>query len=358
MRSIKACIIGFGNVAKKHIRNYPNEVETVAVVEPNKSKLAEAEKIGLLSFESIEEVFKRSQPHFWDICIPPNERLNCLKEILSLNHGKPNILIEKPICAVSQINEFEKLTKSTRVKICVNENYSSSAVNKIIQEKLLKYGIGKAHIIIEFSKNRVEDFIKGRYIDKELGALGYEGTHMISCVSNLSSAKKPKEIISSHIYDLKVPEAFYYSDGKYQGGAELEYLTEDGSLVEVFTFMDGYVKHPIDVLNTGNEIGFKNPNIRYRIIEIKEKDINIIGQYEPVLGWERLYGRVYVIQKGKVIEKEEKIYDNSMKTHIEKALSFFFNDGINPYTVEEGLADLKFLAQAFKKALRYYESKL
>lgn len=358
MMSLSVCIIGLGNVAGKHIANYPKGTETIAVVEPDKSKLLGVDKHRFLTFESIEDAFQTVQPYFWDICTPPAERLSCLKKILTLTDKIPNILIEKPICAVSQINEFEKLTKSTRVKICVNENYSSSAVNKIIQEKLLKYGIEKANIIIEFSKNRIEDFIKGRYIDKELGALGYEGTHMISCVSNLSSAKKPKEIISSHIYDLKVPEAFYYSDGKYQGGAELEYLTEDGSLVEVFTFMDGYVKHPIDVLNTGNEIGFKNPNIRYRIIEIKEKDINIIGQYEPVLGWERLYGRVYVIQKGKVIEKEEKIYDNSMKTHIEKALSFFFNDGINPYTVEEGLADLKFLAQAFKKALRYYESKL
>ena len=358
MKSVKACIIGFGNAAKKHIGNYPNEVKPIAIVESDKNKLAEAERAGFLPFESIEEVFKCGQPDFWDICTPPAERLNCLKEILGLNDENSNILIEKPICAVSQINEVEKLTKSTRAKICVNENYSSSAVNKIIQEKLLKYGIGKAHIIIEFSKNRIEDFIKGRYIDKELGALGYEGTHMISCVSNLSSAKKPKEIIYSHIYDLKVPEAFYYSDGKYQGGAELEYLTEDGSLVEVFTFMDGYVKHPIDVLNIGNEIGFENPNIRYRIIEIKEKDVSIIGQYEPVLGWERLYGRVYVIQKGKVIEKEEKIYDNSMKTHIEKALSFFFNNGTNPYTVEEGLADLKILSQAFEKALRHYESKL
>jgi len=343
-------------VAKKHILNYPNEVRAIAIVELDEGKLSEAKKIGLIPFESIEEVFKSFQPDFWDICIPPNERLNCLKEILSLNDEKSNILIEKPICGVSRINEFEELTKSTQVKISVNENYSSSAVNKIIQEKLLKYGAGKAHITIEFSKNRIEDFVRGRYIDKELGALGYEGTHMISCVSNLSPSKKPKEIISSHIHDLKTPKAFYYSDGKYQGGAELEYLTEDGSSVEVFTFMDGSVRHPIDVLNIGNEIGFENPNIRYRIIEIKEKDISLIGQYEPVLGWERLYGRVYITHKGEVIEKEEKIYDNSMKTHIERALSFFFNNGANPYTVEEGLADLKFLAQAFEKALKHYES--
>jgi hypothetical protein len=179
---------------------------------------------------------------------------------------------------------------------------------------------------------------------------------MISCVSNLSPSKKPKKIISSHLYDLKVPEAFYYSDGKYQGGAELEYSTEDGSLVEVYTFMDGHIRHPIDVLSINNEIHFGNPDIRYRIIEIKEKDISIIGQYEPVLGWERLYGRAYVMQEGKLIEKEEKIYDNSMRMHIEKALDFFFNEGPNPYTVEKGLVDIKFLAQAFEKALRHYES--
>jgi predicted dehydrogenase len=296
------------------------------------------------------------QPDFWDICTPPAEKLNCLKEILSLNDENSNILIEKPVCAVSQINEFEKLTKSSQVKICVNENYSSSAVSKVIGEKLLKYGIGKAHIFIEFSKNRIEDFVKGRYVDKELGALGYEGTHMISCVSNLSPAKKPKEIIASHIYDLKTPETFYYSDGKYQGGAEFEYLTEDDSLVEIFTFMDGHIKHLIDLLKVSNEIRMGNPDVRYRVMEIKQKDISIIGQYEPVLGWERLYGRVYVTHKGKIIEKEEKIYDNSMKTHIERALSFFFNNGANPYTVEEGLADLKFLAQAFEKASKYYES--
>ncbi len=353
---MSVCIIGFGNVSKKHIANYPEGTETIAVVEQDESKLSGIDMHRFLTFESIEDAFQSVQPDFWDICTPPAERLNCLKEILSLNDEKSNILIEKPICAASQINEFEKLTKSSRAKICVNENYRSSAVNRIIQAKLLQYGIGKAHIIIEFSKNRIEDFVKGRYIDKELGALGYEGTHMISCVSNLSSVKKPKKIISSHIYDLKVPEVFYYSNGKYQGGAELEYLTEDGSLVEVFTFMDGSIKHPIDVLNINNEIGFENPNIRYRIIEIKEKDISVIGQYEPVLGWERLYGRVYVIQKGKTIEKEEKIYDNSMKAHIEKALNFFFNNGTNPYTVEEGIADLKFLAQVLEKALKHYES--
>ena len=207
--SFSVCVIGFGNVARKHIANYPKGTETIAVVEPDKSKLVSVEKPGILTFESIKDAFQSVRPGFWDICIPPAERLNCLKQILSLNDEMSNILVEKPICAVSRINEFEKLIKSARVKICVNENYSSSAVNRIIQEKLSKYEIGKAHIIIEFSKNRIEDFIKGRYIDKELGALGYEGTHMISCVSNLSLAKKPKKIISSHIYDLKVPEAFY-----------------------------------------------------------------------------------------------------------------------------------------------------
>ena len=358
MKAIKACTIGFGNVAKKHIQNYPPEVKFIAIIDPDKSKLAKAVKAGFLPFESLESVLESIQPDFWDICIPPNERLSYVEKILSLNIGQSNILIEKPICAVSQTEEFEKLVKHSKSKICVNENYSSSTVNKIIQEKLLKNKIGKAHIVIEFSKNRIQDFIKGRYIDKELGAFGYEGTHMISCVSCLSLAKKPKEIISSHIYNLRVPEAFYYSNGKYQGGAELEYSTEDGSLVEVLTFMDGHVKHPLDILNIDNERDIENPDVRYRIIEIKEKDVSIIGQYEPVLGWERLYGRVYVTQKGKIVEKEEKIYDNSMKTHIQRALSFFFNNGTNPYTVEKGLADLKFLSQAFEKALRHYESKL
>jgi hypothetical protein len=356
MKPIKACMIGFGNAAKKHIQNYPPEVEVIAIVEPDNNKLAEVERAGFVPFESVGEAFKSLRPDFWDICIPPNERLNYFEKVSSLCTENTNFLIEKPICAISQIDEFKKWIEFIQPKICVNENYSSSAVNEVLRQKLLKYGMGKTHIIIEFSKNRIQDFIKGRYMDKELGALGYEGTHMISCVSCLSLAKKPKEIISSHIYDLEMPKDFYCSNGKCQGGAELEYSTEDGSLVEVFTFMDGHVKHPLDVLNIGNESAIENPDIRYRIIEIKEKDVSIIGQYEPVLGWDRLYGRVYVTQKGKIVEKEEKIYDNSMKSHIEKALNFFFKDGENPYMVEEGLADLKFLAQAFEKAQENYES--
>lgn len=67
MKPFSVCIVGFGNVAKKHILNYPEVTKTIAVVEPDKSKILNIDNGRYITFESIKDAFQSVQPGFWDM---------------------------------------------------------------------------------------------------------------------------------------------------------------------------------------------------------------------------------------------------------------------------------------------------
>ena len=94
----------------------------------------------------------------------------------------------------------------------------------------------------------------------------------------------------------------------------------------------------------------KNPNERYRVIQVKDPPYVIQGNFEPVTGMQRNRVHLYVLKNGKV-EEGFTTEDNTMKQHIQRSLNFLFGTGSNPCPVNVAINTVKSLHNAVNVAL-------
>lgn len=331
--------IGYGCVAPIHEQKMaPLGVKTVGVIDNNPAKKTKIVADGFFSCETYEEAAKL-KPHFWDVCTPTDQRLAVIKEILRVD-PKACILLEKPVCPIEQIAEFEALDKSGATFV-VNENYLSSQIAEEVKKKAFDdLKLKPKRIIIEFDKNRTQDFKKGRYIDPR-GALNYEGTHMITCLQSLGSAFMPNGNISKKYEDIFIPEQL-----KNQGYADIAYEV-NGVAVNLFSSMKGDVKHSYPPHGV-DSIPESNTATRYRIIAVEGIDpegnsATVVGFYEPIKGFKRSEGAIAVIRNGKVVDFQAPIEDDSMGNHLARVIDYFKEKGQNPCPMKEGIKAITML---------------
>jgi hypothetical protein len=316
-------------------------------VDTDAKKLEEPKQRGIRTFDSMENAIDKLQPDFWDICIPTEFHYSVTKLLLETLHD-PKILIEKPVCNPSEITETLSLKKKyPNAKIAVNENLLSSQVTQKAKEFVEKYKIKKPEISVESSKNRIRDILEGRFIDKELGVLGYEAPHMITCASGIIDNSFPNRLVSSRIEDMKLPDGRILEK---QGLAELKYSANNGLKVYLYTSMDGRIGIPITEFNPPSYIFTDDRLTRYRVMKIKEGDIEILCQYEPLPGFERNLGRAFVKRGNEIIESEL-VPENSMKYHLTNAVRYFAGEISNPSNVEDAVSIVNLLYEAVKYQL-------
>ncbi|MCD6477691.1 MAG: Gfo/Idh/MocA family oxidoreductase [Candidatus Aenigmarchaeota archaeon] len=343
--------IGYGNAARIHRDSLKKEgidIDVLGVIEINPNKIKDAEKEGFKVFRSIDEYFTKygKTPDFFDNCTPTKEHYWVTKKILE-HTPDANILIEKPVTSPEYISLIRELIKyHPKARISVNENYISSNVTRVIKEKAEEYGFSTPEIDVEFTKNRVEDVLNGRFIDKDLGALGYEGSHELAVVRGIFDDNLPDRIEDAMLDDMVLPDGTIL---KEQGSAEILFDTNNGCKVDLFSSMIGKIKFHIDEFNPPKTISI-GEKTRYRIISLAEGDIRIIGQFEPVEGYERGKGRVYVSKGDNIIEKIEGIRDNNMGQHIKEVIKYFNGEIDNPSPVDDATVFVKKLCEAVKIA--------
>jgi hypothetical protein len=333
--------IGYGCVAPIHEQKLaPLGVKTVGVIDNSPAKKTKIVADGFFSCETYEEAAKL-KPHFWDVCTPTDQRLAVIKNILRVD-PKACILLEKPVCPIEQIAEFEALEKSGATFV-VNENYLSSQIAEEVKKKAFEeLKLKPKRIIIEFDKNRTQDFKKGRYIDPR-GALNYEGTHMITCLQSLGSEFLPKGNISKKYEDIFIPEQL-----KHQGCADIAYEV-NGVAVHLFSSMKGDVKHSFPPYGV-TSIPESDTATRYRILAVEGIDpkgnpATVVGFYEPIKGFNRSEGAIAVIRDGKVVELQAPIQDDSMGNHLARVVDYFKfkQKGQNPCPIKEGIQAITML---------------
>ncbi|NER38299.1 MAG: hypothetical protein F6J93_30815 [Oscillatoria sp. SIO1A7] len=86
------------------------------------------------------------------------------------------------------------MLKNFKGKLVVNENYITSLVTKKIKELIIDMDLAPHKVVSEMTKNRINDFINGRFLDNNLGAFGYEGSHIVTNVMVLGGQYFPREI--------------------------------------------------------------------------------------------------------------------------------------------------------------------
>lgn len=355
------CIrIGFGKIARIHEEQLNNHgVRTLGVVELKPDLITEIEHSGLRAFRSINDTLDYN-PDFYDICTPVHARTDVLKTICALN-PEANILIEKPICSYKDIQTIRDILKHHRGKVVVNENYASSNVTTIVRDALSSRGIRPTRLIVESTKHRGADYLGGRYIDHHIGALGYEGSHLLAIVGVFGEGYEIEELIESDIDSIHLStgeadrclfdmcnEIAPQSDKSLsnQGGAFMQYRARNGCLVDLYTSMSGIIGFPCPPFAyPGQIIPQADSQTRYRILRVDGVDdagatYQIVGFFEPVLGLERSMAKMLIFKDYSLHDQSDDFEDNTMIQHLLRAIRHFKGLETNPYSVSQAMDDV------------------
>lgn len=352
--------IGFGKISRIHEGHLRDlGVTTIGIVEVNPERVKEIREMGFNALDSIEAAVALN-PDFYDICTPTYTRLEILRNLCILN-PYANILLEKPCCDYKDVEEVQRLTKNHLGKIAVNENYASSNVTTRVLETVRERNIRSSRVIVESTKNRGEDFQKGRFIDLRLGALGYEGSHLLAVVGELGddygfqelidldidTGEQPMERIDSNTNTQALETTNSGSYGLNQGGAFIRYKAKNDCVVDLYTSMAGNIGYPCPPYALpGETISNNETLIRYRILRVDGVDDSgvthqIVGFYEPIKNMQRSQVRIAIFKDWTLEHLSEEFTDNTMSQHLQKIVGYFRGKSPNPYDVDRAIEDVK-----------------
>lgn len=344
------CIrIGFGKIARIYDEQLQRHgVKTIGIIEVNPDRLSAITQAGFQALSSLQESINY-QPDFYDICTPTHARVEILSRLCALD-PYANILIEKPLCDFKDIEQIRTILKSHKGCIAVNENYASSHVTQTVQQALLARGITPSRIIVESTKNRGADFLAGRFIDARLGALGYEGSHLLAIIGEFGEGYEQALLIDSDIDNIDICADALDQENTvhltHQGGAFMQYQAKNGCVVDLYSSMAGQIGFPCPPYTFPNQIiALDDTQTRYRILRADGLDHlgiphQIIGLYEPVKNLNRSQG-ILLVFKNWVLESTSLPFeDNTMSQHLLRAMHYFQGSQSNPYDFERGLSDV------------------
>lgn len=335
MWQVKIVQIGAGRVAAIRRQNYPENAKVVALVVRNVEKYAKIVKMdktlgrNILITNNLKQVWEKfPNDLIWDIVADDETHLMYLKEILKIFPAAKIILGKTPY-SKKLISKFTNAAKAyPEAKITITENYAVSVVTAKVAALIEKYQMKPKKIILEFTKNRVKDIENGRFLHCDIGVLGYEGSHMITILTRLG--KKFDQIVQGKFEDLILSGGQVL---KNQGSAKVVGKADSAEVV-FYTAMNGKILNKLPELGITSNVGFGNET-RHRVLIVEEGTKRIIGQYDPIPGLaERPYGSVWVFEDGKIVEKIDKIYDNTMRAILEQQICYLTNTCPNPMSLE------------------------
>jgi predicted dehydrogenase len=345
MQYPQSCLrVGNGIISKIHQEKLDKlGVRLAAVVDTNSTRCREAICQGYRVLTDLREA-SYLEFDFWDICVSTSNHFHVMEQILSLD-PKAKILVEKPICYSNEISILLDLLTDKQDQIVINETYCSSQVVHKVAQLICELQFTPERIVVEMSKNRVVDVKQGRFLDLNLGALGYEGSHLLTVVAQLGQEYLPREVLEVRWESMPVPSKGGIQFLDRQGGVEVKYCSWSGVPVELYSSMIGKIKH--------RYFPFENStNNRYRAIAVEGyipngDKLTIVGFFEPVEQLNRGEGAISLIRNGNLDLVIYPIADDHMGLHLERAVRYFRGEDQNPCSVEHGVQVVKLLNEFF-----------
>lgn len=258
--------------------------------------------------------------------------------------------------------EIQDILKDHRGKVVVNENYASSHVTTAVRDALARKGIRPTRLIVESTKHRGADYFSGRYMDHNLGALGYEGSHLLAIVGTFGGGYELESLIDSDIDTLHLSADGTGSHPLHktqeqsgtstlallnQGGAFMQYRAKNGCIVDIYTSMSGIIGFPCPPFATpGQVIPQADSETRYRIVRVDGVDeagatYQIVGFFEPLPGLARSMAKLLVFKDHCLEEETDEFEDNTMVQHLLRAVRHFKGLEANPYSVKQAMDDVE-----------------
>ncbi|NEO12902.1 MULTISPECIES: Gfo/Idh/MocA family oxidoreductase [unclassified Moorena] len=346
-----SCVrVGDGHVASLHEKIFRDlEIETVGIIDPDPVKQKEAAKRGIkvCCFDQAAEL----KPFFWDICCPTKYHVETIKTIVEIDNSA-NIIVEKPICESGEIKTLIDLLNRFSGKLIVNENYLSSSVTEKIKQVILCMELSPNRVVSEMTKNRINDFINGRFLDNHFYAFGYEGSHIVTNVMALGDEYLPEKIGNMFYGDLCIDLNGKKQYLPKQAMVEKHYRAVNKADVVLYTSMEGNIKYFFP--GYSQQHFWKAPedtHTRYRVLAVEDhsKGITVAGFYEPILGHNRREGRVVVLKNGIIKTIISPIFDDTMSKSLKKAIEYFQEKRDNPCSAIVAMDIVIFLNLWYKK---------
>jgi len=346
LKCLLGCVrVGDGSVAFWHEKKLRDlGIETLGIIDPDPVKQKKAAKRGIKVFSSLVQAAE-NRPIFWDICCPTKYHVEVIRDIIEIDN-QANIIVEKPVCYYGEIEKLSELLKGFNGKLVVNENYISSLVTQKIKKLIINLEVTPHRVVSEMTKNRINDFINGRFLDNEFYAFGYEGSHIVTNVLALGEKYLPREIGNIFYEDL-----YIYINGKKQhlpkqAMVEKHYRAVNGAEVVLYTSMEGKIKYfyPGYSLLHLYQVP-EDPHTRYRVLAVEDRNtgITVAGFYEPIIGQNRGEGRVVVCKDGIVQKIIPHIVDDTMGRTLKNAIEYFQGKRENPCPARVAIGIVEFM---------------
>ncbi|MEQ9670878.1 MAG: hypothetical protein RLO19_21305 [Coleofasciculus sp. G2-EDA-02] len=237
-------------------------------------------------------------------------------------------------------------------KLVVNENYLYSSVTDKIKQIIIDLDITPNRVVSEMTKNRINDFTNGRFLDNHFYAFGYEGSHIVTNVLALGEEYLPQKIGNVFDADLCIEQNGIKQYLPKQAMGEKHYRAVNNAEVVLYTSMTGNIKYFFPGYSQHHFYKApEDPHTRYRVLAVEDhsKGITVAGFYEPILGQNRREGRVVVCQNGIVKTIISPIVDDTMSKSLKNAIEYFQEKRENPCSARVATEIVNFLYLWYKQ---------
>lgn len=319
-------------------------VEVVVVVDPRTGARAAAD--GLPVAATAAQAL-RAGPDFWDVCVPTGAHATVLAEVCGLD-GDADLVVEKPLCAPSDMALVRGLLAVHGGRVVVGENYHSSLVTTAVAETAGRLGLTVRRLVVEMSKHRGADVHAGRFQDLSLGALGYEGPHLLAVLAEYGAAAgvDPWPAGATRVDFHDRPDS---ADAPPRSGIDIRYATARGIEVALSTSVAGFVSHPLGPrAPRPPRLPAEDRTTRHRVLGVRGTDPRgdaweVVGTFEPVTGLPRCTATVSVRRAGGAWRPDRTVADDSLARHLARTVDHFTGRGPNPAPPERALDHLALL---------------
>jgi S-adenosylhomocysteine hydrolase len=186
LAGLRACVVGYGAAGRLHAEILTGSGAELTVLDPKHQDLPKAYRSFPHSVDELPDAIASSIT-LWSVCCPTADHLPVLRSILGQD-PEACVLLEKPACQSHEIGALAALLASYRnARVVITDQYRHARALPALTEVIARLAPGQPidRIGVTFSKDRSVDILRGRFVDRSYGVLGYEWLHMLAVLAHL-----------------------------------------------------------------------------------------------------------------------------------------------------------------------------
>ncbi|MFE5724296.1 Gfo/Idh/MocA family oxidoreductase [Streptomyces erythrochromogenes] len=316
-------------------------VRTVAVVDPGQAGTVLTSGVPVVG--SPDEVRAPRSVGLWSICTPTAAHAAVFRQIGRLA-PEADVIVEKPVCVPGDVPEMCSMLDAHPGRVCVDEHYLSSAVPEAVAAALQSVpGATVTRVVVEMTKHRGLDRARGRFEDRALGALGYEGPHLLAVLDALGR-QLGVSLAPASPATCTFDGAWGPAGSPPQDGAEVSYRTPTGCEVVLHTSLVG---RPRARSQPSIPYGSRR---RHRVLRAEATDREghvweVIGAFAPTGLRDRCLGTLAVRRDRLPVAPPQVLHDDPLGRHLRRILRYFAGAEPNPAPARHCIGHVALLHQ-------------